>query len=109
MSEIGNATGDSFYGGAVMNPPKNWFDAFSMIQKAMDEKKSKKKKVIFLDELPWMGISNSRFKSAFGNFWNTWASKRNDVIVIISGSSTSWIYNEVFNDILLGASSKYIF
>jgi uncharacterized protein len=98
MTEFGKAVGSSFYGGTDIKPPKNWFDAFGMIQKALDEKKSKKKKVIFLDEVPWMGSSNSRFKSAFGNFWNTWASKRNDVIVIISGSSTSWIYNEVFND-----------
>lgn len=99
MIEFGKAIANGFYGGANIKPPKNWFDAFSMVQKALDEKKSKKKKVIFLDEVPWMGSSNSRFKSAFGNFWNTWASKRNDVIVIISGSSTSWIYNEVFNDV----------
>jgi uncharacterized protein len=98
MQEFGKAIGNSFYNGTDITPPKNWFEAFGMLEKGLNGKKSKKKKVIFLDELPWMGSSNSRFKSAFGNFWNTWATKRNDVIVIISGSATSWIYNEVFND-----------
>jgi uncharacterized protein len=78
--------------------PKNWYAAFDLLEKAISGIRSKKKKVIFLDELPWMASSNSRFKRAFGNFWNSWASKRPDIVVVISGSSTSWMYSEIFED-----------
>ncbi len=78
---------------------KNWFKAFDQLEKACEGlKKSKKKKVIFLDELPWMASSKSNFKAAISNFWNNWASKRNDFIIVITGSSSSWMYNEVFAD-----------
>jgi uncharacterized protein len=78
-------------------PAKNWFDAF---QQLMDfvENSSKQKKVIFLDELPWFDTPNSGFISALEHFWNSWASARRDVILIVCGSSASWIINKLINN-----------
>ena len=56
------------------------------------------KKIVFLDELPWMDTPRSNFISAFEHFWNGWASARKDIILIICGSATSWIINKVIND-----------
>ncbi len=98
MQQFSKALSTQFYNSAALEDPKNWYKAFDQLEKAYDAIKSKKKKVIFLDELPWMATSKSNFKSAFGNFWNNWASKRDDIVVVITGSSTSWMYNEVFSD-----------
>lgn len=56
------------------------------------------KKIIFLDELPWMDAPNSRFIPAFEHFWNGWASARKDILLIICGSATSWIINKIFRN-----------
>lgn len=77
--------------------PKSWLEAFSLLsnflKNSMDEKK-----IVFLDELPWMDTARSNFLSAFEHFWNGWASARKDIVLIICGSATSWIINKVIND-----------
>ena len=80
-----------------IEPAKNWFDAF---QQLMDfvESSSKPKKVVFLDELPWFDTPNSGFISALEHFWNSWASARRDIILIVCGSSASWIINKLINN-----------
>ncbi len=77
---------------------KNWFDIFDHIETAVNKIKKKNKKVIFLDELPWMGGSNSQFIKALSYFWNSWVSKREDIVLVLSGSSTSWMIKKIFND-----------
>lgn len=77
---------------------RNWFHIFDNIETAVEKINRKKKKVIFLDELPWMGGSNSQFIKALSSFWNTWASKREDIILVLSGSSTSWMVKKIFDD-----------
>jgi uncharacterized protein len=98
MDRFSKAINTYFYSDKKNTKPKNWYAAFDQLEKGISAMKSKKKKVIFLDELPWMASSNLRFKKAFGHFWNSWASKRNDIVVVISGSSTSWMYSEIFED-----------
>lgn len=78
-------------------PPKNWFDAFYLLEE-MISKSEKRRKVIFLDELPWMDAPNSRFLPAFEHFWNGWASARKDILLIICGSATSWIIDKIFRN-----------
>lgn len=78
-------------------PPKDWFDAFRLLKQLIDDS-DWKRKVIFLDELPWMDSRNSGFLSALENFWNGWASTRNDILLIICGSATSWIINKIFRN-----------
>lgn len=75
--------------------PKDWLDAFALLKKVI-EASSQTRKVVFIDELPWMAAPNSRFLQAFEAFWNGWASARGDVLLIICGSATSWIINNIF-------------
>jgi uncharacterized protein len=86
------------YFGKSAGKVKNWFAIFDAIEIAIDSIQKKKKKVIFLDELPWMGGSNSQFIKALSAFWNSWASKREDIIIVVSGSSTSWMVKKIFDD-----------
>ncbi len=82
--------------GAEPEVPKDWFEAFAKLKALLQTENVKKdpvsgKKVIFLDELPWMDTPRSDFKSALEYFWNSWASAQNDILLIVCGSATSWI------------------
>ena len=78
-------------------PPKTWFDAFHYLEDLIAVSQHKRK-IIFLDELPWMDAPNSKFIQAFEHFWNGWASARKDILLIICGSATSWIINKIFRN-----------
>ncbi len=41
--------------------PTNWLEAFSLLEKFIDGLTSKGKKVIFLDEFPWIYTQKSKF------------------------------------------------
>lgn len=77
--------------------PTDWFDAFSLLSELLDGQR-KGKKVIFIDELPWMDAPRSNFVSAIEHFWNSYVSARKDILLIICGSATSWIINNVFKN-----------
>lgn len=77
--------------------PKNWFEAFRLIE-IMIEKSKAKKKVIFIDELPWFDTPKSKFISALESFWNSFASSRSDVLLIVCGSAASWMINKLINN-----------
>jgi len=77
--------------------PINWLTAFQNLSKCLQKSKKDGKKVIFIDELPWLDTHKSNFIAALDWFWNTWAVNKN-VLLIVCGSSTSWIINKVINN-----------
>ena len=56
---------------------------------------STRKKVVFIDEMPWIDSLRSNFTEAFENFWNGWAARRKDIMFIASGSATSWMIDNL--------------
>jgi uncharacterized protein len=76
---------------------KSWMHAFEILITLLEKQKSRKKRVIFIDELPWIASNKSDFLKAFGSFWNSWASKQN-LIVTICGSAASWMIKKVINN-----------
>jgi AAA+ ATPase superfamily predicted ATPase len=76
----------------------NWFDAFLQLRKLIEADARPGKKVIFIDEMPWLDTQNSRFLSAFEYFWNSFASSRPDILLIACGSATSWIVKKLFEN-----------
>ena len=87
-----------YFGGKSLVPAKNWSEAFSNLNALIKTSKKKGKKVIFLDEAPWMSTPRSGFLSALDHFWNRYASMRKDVLLIICGSAASWIIENVTNN-----------
>ena len=79
--------------------PRNWFEAFYLLEEVLAEK-TERKKVVFLDELSWMDTPRSNFVSALEHFWNSWATARRekDIVLIVCGSSTSWITKKIFRN-----------
>lgn len=76
----------------------DWFEAFEMLSTLIKGNKSNGKKIIFLDELPWMDTHKSRFVVALEHFWNGFAALREDVMLIVCGSATSWVINKIINN-----------
>ena len=77
--------------------PTNWLDAFELL-KDLVEKSSGNKKVLFIDELSWMDTQKSGLLVALENFWNGWASARNDVVLVVCASATSWMLDKVIHN-----------
>lgn len=88
----------ALYGVNVDKQISTWFDAFFYLSKHIMQSNDKSKKVIFIDELPWMDTKGSNFISAFEGFWNSFACGRDDLLVIVCGSATSWIENNLINN-----------
>ena len=78
--------------------PKSWLEAFRLLEKLMMQKDDGSRQVIFIDELPWMDTARSRFIPAFEHFWNGWAAKRDNVVLIVCGSATSWMEDNLINN-----------
>ncbi|MCB9282953.1 MAG: ATP-binding protein [Lewinellaceae bacterium] len=85
----------SLYTSVPLTPPKSWFQAFRMLITALEARPSKKKRVVFLDEFPWLDTPKSGFLSAFDHFWNNWASRQSNLIVVICGSAASWMIQNI--------------
>ena len=77
--------------------PRDWLDAFDLLKDVI-RRSSDGKKVVFIDEMPWMDTPKSGFVSALENFWNGWASARKDILLIVCGSATSWIIKKILRD-----------
>ena len=75
---------------------KNWLLAFHELSIHL-ETMPKGKKIIFIDELPWMDTAKSGFIAALENFWNSWASLRTDIKLIVCGSATSWMIDNLIH------------
>ena len=82
----------------VTSVPHDWLDAFEMLITYLDSLNGIERKVIFLDELPWMDTAGSNFISALEHFWNGWASARRDIVLIVCGSATSWMMDKLINN-----------
>lgn len=76
-------------------PFKDWYEAFDALEEYLGTLPSDRKKVVFIDEMPWIDTSRSTFVSALESFWNGWANRRNDILLIASGSATSWMADKL--------------
>jgi len=82
---------------AEYKPTKNWLLAFEQLI-SLVENSSKKRKVIFIDEISWLDTPRSGFLTALEHFWNGWACTRSDIMLIVCGSATAWIMNKLINN-----------
>ncbi|MEO6978017.1 MAG: ATP-binding protein, partial [Mucilaginibacter sp.] len=85
-------------GGLQLAKPNSWIQAFQMLIQYLTPLIIKERKVIFFDEFPWINTPRSGFLPAFENFWNSWASKKDNLVVVICGSAASWMIKKVINN-----------
>lgn len=78
--------------------PKSWREAFLLLRKLLSASK-KHRKVILLDELPWLaGPQSTELIAELGYFWNSWADRERNIILVVCGSATSWMLDNVIHD-----------
>ena len=51
-----------------------------------------------MDELPWLDTHGSGFLTALEHFWNSWASARDDILLIVCGSAASWMIKNLIRN-----------
>ena len=86
------------YGSKDTSPIIDWFDAFHRLEVLLDSKRKKGKMVVFIDELPWLDTPRAGFLSAFEHFWNDWGSGKHNLLLIVCGSATSWMLDNLINN-----------
>ena len=84
--------------GATKVPKLNsWLEAFSELKRFLNSSMDERK-LVFIDELPWLDTPKSDFLSALEHFWNGWATSRKDIVLVVCGSATSWIVEKIINN-----------
>lgn len=78
--------------------PSSWLEAFRQLRDLV-RASTAPRKLIFLDELSRMDTHRCDLLMALGYFWNSFASARSDVVLIVCSSSAAWMLRRVIHDI----------
>lgn len=83
---------------ALENIPADWLAAFYQLKNHLSSKeKERKRKIVFIDEVPWVAGRSRDFLTGLSYFWNSYAAKEN-IVVVICGSATAWMIQKILND-----------
>ncbi len=93
LQNFTNSLSETFFDDEELKTPTNWSEAFKKLRKQVA--KTEGKVVIFLDELPWLATHKSGFLEVLEHDWNRYFSSMSNVILIVCGSSASWILKKV--------------
>lgn len=93
LKKFSDALSETFFDNTKLDLPKNWDEAFGVLHKQV--LKSTDKVVIFLDELPWMATRKSNLLQEIDYYWNHHWSRMPQVILIVCGSSASWLIKKI--------------
>lgn len=85
----------SRYSGKPKYKFSTWFEAFDALEEYLESLPSHRKKVVFIDEMPWIDRLHSNFVAALEGFWNGWAMSRGDIMLIATGSATTWMRDKL--------------
>lgn len=98
LEEFAKQIGMTFYSGAPISLRKRWRDAFEDLTQAILKLPKNKKVVLFFDELPWMMTPRSRLLTVLELYWNRYWVFDDRIKLIICGSATSWIIENIINN-----------
>ena len=74
------------------------FEAFDQLRDYLESRFNDEKLILFIDELPWLDTPKSGFLRALEVFWNSWASDRQGLKLIVCGNATTWMTNKLLGD-----------
>ncbi|MBQ8487717.1 MAG: ATP-binding protein [Prevotella sp.] len=78
--------------------PKSWMEAFFLLEQLLERRDNGSRQVVFIDELPWMDTARSGFLTALEAFWNGWGCSRHNLCLVVCGSATSWMLDNIINN-----------
>lgn len=86
---------ETFTSNVLMQTPGTWDEAFHSLTRLLESRTSTEKTILFLDELPWMASKRSGMLEALDYHWNHQWSKNPNIILVVCGSSASWLINNI--------------
>ncbi len=98
LDNFAQSLGKSSGTGIIPQRPSSWKEAFIQLEQYLESphvKNGHGKKVVFLDELPWLNTPRSKFLSALEYFWNSYGSRQNKLILVVCGSAASWMIQNI--------------
>lgn len=98
LNEFAKQIGATFYQGASITRRTRWMDAFEDLTQAIAKIPKDKKIVLFFDEFPWMATPRSKLLTALELYWNRYWVFDDRIKLIICGSATSWIIENIINN-----------
>lgn len=98
LDEFAKQLGETFYQGASIKTRVRWRDAFEDLTLAISKVPKNQKIVLFFDELPWMATPRSRLITVLELYWNRYWVFDDRIKLIICGSATSWIIENIINN-----------
>lgn len=78
--------------------PTSWQEAFFMLEQYLRSIDDGSRQVVFIDEIPWMDTARSGFVTALEGYWNSWACHRSNLMLVVCGSATSWMQDNLINN-----------
>ena len=81
-----------------VSQPTSWMEAFFLLEQFLERQDNGTRQVVFIDELPWMDTNRSGFLTALEGFWNGWGNTRQNLCLIVCGSATSWMLDNLINN-----------
>jgi AAA+ ATPase superfamily predicted ATPase len=76
-------------------PLDNWATAFQLLASQLPPKGTV---VVLFDEISWMGIGEPDFAGYLKNAWDALFSRRERTVVVVCGSVSSWIEENILNN-----------
>lgn len=88
------------YGLDTATTATDWLNAFESLQRLLQgiATEDGMRKIIFIDEMPWIDNVKSGFVEALEYFWNSWGALQPDLMLIASGSATSWMSDKLMGN-----------
>lgn len=75
--------------------PDSWLKAFKMLASALP---AKKRVVVLLDEISWLGAYDPNFPGELKVAWDNWFQKKINLMLVLCGSVSAWISNNILNN-----------
>ena len=79
--------------------PDSWMEAFRLLGERIDDRK---KTVVLLDEISWMGRHEPDFPGFLKNGWDDCLKKHDNLILVLCGSVSAWIQENLLESATFG-------
>jgi AAA+ ATPase superfamily predicted ATPase len=83
--------------GVPFNTFKNWYFAFEALASYFNDEPT----VVLLDEISWLGDKDPTFVGSLKIWWDLNLTVRNNIILILCGSVSTWIEENIINSTAL--------
>ena len=79
--------------------PDSWMSAFTLLGERIDRRK---KTLVLLDEISWMGRHDPEFPGKLKNGWDDVLKQHDNLILVICGSVSAWIQDNLLESATFG-------